>query len=658
MVRKATLWLLAVGALLLAPATASAATPHLTLVSAGILGSIFGAIGHAVLGAFSWTIGLASKFVLTTIAALVKLLIPHAWINKGLQIMEWIVAVPDYAGKITAPGGGQQYGFQGINALRDLFMWLGVAVVPLSLTYATGRAMIGEYEPVGIPVLRVLAIAVVIVSYPYWWSQAAALTDQVTHAILTLPDVAAGLQKLMVYAVDGVALGGWQLIDLGLMGAIGLELLGLIFLKVVLILLGALLYATGPLMLGLVPTRAGGAVARAWASAVTMLFALGIGWATLFAVGALLINDAGTAGPLIAGDSTFGTLVGGLLLAVAGLASLWLCLKAAKEAGALMRLQFAGLLTLGHSRGGGGSSATVSTRGRTTGRSLGDYGSRLARASSAAGGELVTALPGGTALASAGRTAGYVGRRGLVGTAAVGASLGAKLAAGPTAALVGRSRAGAVAVRMAHAGTASWTGTQRRGAHSATDRNQDGTPRKGASARAPGSARASNPRKSESPRADGRSSVGRAAGKAQTATGSGRTAPETSDRSRRPRGPVTSTSDGPATVRPVTPPTTSTRAAAKPQSGAGSERPAPATPDRSGRASRPSGSGTPGEGTTARPSTPRSSPGPAPGTSPHAPSRRRSQQPPTSKPSVGTPPAAEATKPSIRPARPWRKGKR
>ena len=62
------------------------------------------------------------------------------------------------------------------------------------------------------------------------------------NAILGLPEVTAGLYKLMDYAVDGVALGGWQLIDLALMGAIAVELLGLIFLKVVLILLGALLF--------------------------------------------------------------------------------------------------------------------------------------------------------------------------------------------------------------------------------------------------------------------------------------------------------------------------------------------------------------------------------------------------------------------------------
>jgi hypothetical protein len=611
--------------LFVGPAPAYAAGGHVPLMTAGILGSIFGTISHAVLGAFSWTIGLASKFVLTTLAALVKLLIPHAWINKGLQIMEWIVAVPDYAGKVTAPGGGQEYGFGGINALRDLFMWLGVAVVPLSLTYATGRAMIGEYEPVGIPVLRVLTVAVVIVSYPYWWSQAAALADQITHAILTLPDVAQGLNKLMQYAVDGVALGGWQLIDLGLMGAIGLELLGLIFLKVVVILLGALLYATGPLMIGLVPTRAGGAIARAWASGVTMLFALGIGWATLFAVGALLINDAGTAGPLIAGNSTFGSLVGGLLLAVAGLASLWLCLKAAKEAGGLMRLQFAGLLAMGHARGNT-SGAAASPRARTTGRSLRDYGSRLARAGTAAGGELADALPGGGRLATAGRTAGYVGRRGLVGAAAAGAGYGAKRAAAPAAAVAGRSRAGAVAVRMAKAGTASWSGTGRRGAHSASDR-------KAPNSSAPRTATGTDSRE---------------AGRQSTGTSSSRPT------GLRDSGAVTYSRQSEPPQQNV--PTGRVRPSAKSQASAGGERTAPQAPDRARRTGTTTTAGPTSTGPGARPVKLPNAVPPAPAPTRPVSSRGSSQPPAAPQPSASRPPVP-TPKPPRRPHTQRRKGK-
>ena len=339
--------LLAAGA---APAAAS--TGHSPLVFADFLGighlvgSVFGGIGHAVLGAISWTFGLASKFILVTIGALVKLLIPRSWAKEGVQIMQWIVQVPTYAGQITSPTGAHVYGFGGINALRDLFTWIGAALLPLTLVYATSRAVAGHGDHVAIPIVRVLGFAAVLISYPYWWAQGAALINQITHMVLSLGPVVSGLHKLMLYAVDGVALGGWQLIDLALMAAVAIELLALIFLKVAIVLMGALLYATGPITIGLVPTDSGHAIARAWVSAVMTLLLLPVAWAAVFAVGALLINDAGTAGPLIGGQSDIGKLLGGVLLAVAGLASLWLCLRAAKEAGGLMRLQVGGLLSL------------------------------------------------------------------------------------------------------------------------------------------------------------------------------------------------------------------------------------------------------------------------------------------------------------------------
>ena len=140
-----------------------------------------------MLGAFSWTIGLASKFILTTVGAFVRMLIPRSWANEGVQIMEWIVAVPNYAGTVTSPTGHTIYGFAGINALRDLFTWIGVGLLPLTLVYGTTRAMLGERGHVAVPIARVLAVAVLLVSYPYWWTEAAAMTDTVTHMVLTLP---------------------------------------------------------------------------------------------------------------------------------------------------------------------------------------------------------------------------------------------------------------------------------------------------------------------------------------------------------------------------------------------------------------------------------------------------------------------------------------
>ena len=256
-----------------APAVAASGA-HVPLAGASIIGDVFGGIGHAVLGAFSWTIGLASRFILTTIGALVRMLIPRSWASEGIRIMEWIVAVPNYAGTVTTPAGRTVYGFGGINALRDLFTWIGVGLLPLTLLYGTTRAMLGERGHVAVPLARVLGIAAVLVSYPYWWTEAAAMTDTVTHLVLGLPRVADGLHQLMLYAVDGVALGGWQLVDLALMAVVAVELLSLIFLKVVIILLGALLYASGPVTIGLVATESGAALARAWVSAVAMLIAL------------------------------------------------------------------------------------------------------------------------------------------------------------------------------------------------------------------------------------------------------------------------------------------------------------------------------------------------------------------------------------------------
>jgi len=453
--------LLAAILLLAAPAAAVADSPRVMLEPAflGPVGSLIGGVFHAiagvVLGGLSWTVGVAGKFILATLGGLIRLLIPASWARDGLEVMHWIVAVPNYAGTVTSPSGHSVYGFAGINALRDLFMWIGAALLPLTLVYATSRAALGAGGHPVAPVGRVLGLAAVLVSYPWWWSQAAAAVNQLTHFVLALPPVSHGIYKLMQYAVGGVALGGWQLVDLFLMGAIGIALLGLIFLKIVIILLGALLYALGPLMIGLVPTEGGVGIARAWLSAAGALLILPLAWSTILAVGALLVNDSSTAGPLIAGSGTIAHLLGGLLLALAGLASLWLCIRAAREAGAVLRGQLSGVLAFGGGRGGRGiaTASAAPPHARRAAESLRGFPGRVASATSAA---LGAAGPAGQALAGSASGLAANSRRGLIGASGTLFRTGAAAAAPGTAALVGRSRAGAAAVRMARAGAASW----------------------------------------------------------------------------------------------------------------------------------------------------------------------------------------------------------
>ena len=133
-----------------------------------------------------------------------------------------------------------------------------------------------------------------------------------------------------------------------------------------------------------------------------MLIALPVAWATLFAVGALLVGDAGTAGPLIAGHSSVGSLLGGVLLAVAGAASLWVCLRVAREAMGLLRMQLGGLLALSH-RGSAGTGRGVATAQSSSAYSLRRFGASVSRAAGGAAGQLAAAGPGGAAVVRAGR---------------------------------------------------------------------------------------------------------------------------------------------------------------------------------------------------------------------------------------------------------------
>jgi hypothetical protein len=305
------------------------------------------------------------------------------------------------------------------------------------------------------------------------------------------------------------------------MAVVAVELLSLIFLKVVIILLGALLYASGPVTIGLVATESGAALARAWASAVAMLIALPIVWATLFAVGAVLVGDAGTAGPLIAGDSSIGSLLGGVILAVAGAASLWLCLRAAREAMGLLRMQLGGLLALGH--GGSSGPARVTASRSSSVDSLRRFRTRVAQAADGAAGELAAAGTAGAAVVRGAPALGYLGRHGAIGTVAAGGRAAAALATPRGAVLVGRSRAGAVAVRMAKAGTASWQASPS-GHPVPTSANGHGSRSHGASAR---------PNRG-SERDQGSRATGTAAATSATAAGGGRGATPAS--SARPAG--------------------------------------------------------------------------------------------------------------------------
>jgi hypothetical protein len=410
---------LAVGAV---PAAAAVTGMHPVASIVVVDGSIFGKIAGAILGAFSWTTGVAAKFILVTLAAFIRMLIPASWAHVPVAVFDWIVAVPNYAGSITSPSGQTGYGFAGVNAIREVFQWIGIALVPVTLTWSTSRAMLGVSEPAAAPLVRLLGMAGVLVFYPWLWAQAAAVVDQITHLILATDQVTQGIRQLMAYATEGVALGGWQLIDLGLIGAVASELLALVFVKVIVVLVGAILYAVGPLMIGVVAAEGGATVTRAWAAAAITWLAVPVAWSVIFAVGAVLISDASTAGVLVGGSSTIEQILGGVIVAVAGVATLWLCLRASREAHTVARGQLATITpALSHLRSNSGTSSGAGSRPATGASSRGgspgaaqSLRSFQTRVAGSAGAAMTAAGPHGAHAASVGAHAAQLGRHGLI----------------------------------------------------------------------------------------------------------------------------------------------------------------------------------------------------------------------------------------------------
>jgi len=455
-----TIWLLVVAVALAFPAAAAAAhgnsIPVADVLSVGgKVSDLLGSIKSVVVGGFEWTTVVAGEFVINTLGGLVDLLIPDSWAREATSIMQWVVAVPNYGAQARAPGGSATYAFAGVNELRDLFMWIGLALLPLTLVYASTRAVFGLGDHVALPVIRVLGIAVALVSYPWLWGQVAAIVNQITKAILSIPLVARGVNRMFEFIVGGGALAGLPLVGVIVMGTAGVALLTTIFVKVLMIIVGALVYATGPVMLGLAPTERGAAAARAWLTLALGLAALPVVWTTVFAIGGLLMSDSAGAGALIGTNSDLGELLGGLVLALAAIAAFWLNLKLTRFAAAILGGQIAGMLALTSSgRGGAAIGGPVPSSARDA---LSAFGARVGGAVSGAAGPLAQSGRAGGMLVRAGGGVATLAGGGLIGTAGALGKRGAANAGGSRLGqTIGATKAGALATRMARAGHTGW----------------------------------------------------------------------------------------------------------------------------------------------------------------------------------------------------------
>ena len=412
----------------------------------------FGWVKDQVLGGLEWGVDQAAGFVTNLLAGIADALIPDWLADEALNFVAWVVSIPNYAAGGDGAGG---YAFGGVNTLRGVLTWVGVTLIPLTLTVAIGRASlgVGNDHPIA-PFTRALSSIALVLLYPFLWTQLATGANQLTRSILRIPAVEQGLNKQFEFMVGAGALRGVPMLGALLLLVAAALLIGLVVLKLMILVAGALLYVTGVLMPGIAATERGQAITQAWITATVGLLAIPVIWTVVFAIGALLMNDAGTAAGAVAGSGKLKELVGGLMLAVGSIAASAVALKIGMALGSVVVGQLGGALALAGGGGGGQRTAGQAAAGGATAK-LAAFGDRVGGAlRQTAGSHLSGRTRTGALAALAG--GGAVARGGLLGAAGAGGRRALASSAQATRRLAQSAPAGVVASRVAASARAGW----------------------------------------------------------------------------------------------------------------------------------------------------------------------------------------------------------
>ncbi len=413
----------------------------------------FGWVKDQVLGGLEWGVDQAAGFVTNLLAGIADALIPDWLAKEALAFTAWIVSVPNYAAAGDGAGG---FAFGGINSLRGVLTWVGVTLIPLTLTVALGRSTlgVGQDHPIA-PFTRALTAIALVLIYPFAWAQLATGANQLTRAILRIPAVERGLNEQFEFIVGAGALRGVPMLGALMLLIAAALLVALVVLKLMILVAGALLYVTGVLMPGIAATERGHALGQAWITATVGLLAIPVVWTVVFAVGALLMNDADTAAGAVAGSGKLQELIGGLMLAVGSIAATGVALKIGMALASMVLSQVGGALALAGSRtaSGGQQTATRSVGGATA--KLAAFGDRLGGGLRQTAGSHLSGRTRTGALAALG-AGGTLARSGLLGAAATGGRRALASGAQTARRVAQRAPAGVVASRVAASARAGW----------------------------------------------------------------------------------------------------------------------------------------------------------------------------------------------------------
>ena len=349
-----------------------------------VVGSGIDAIGGAASGLLDFGVEELGKLVVNLISGILDKLIPDSIQKKGADVLIWSVSVENWGRR-----GGRAY--PAINQLQHTLTWLGVALMTTGGAWS-GLRVVAGLEAVE-DAIRGWATAIGGIALFSWgYTQAAALTNSISSLVLHQPQVFKGLDLLALAVIGGsaAAIGATAGLVLPLILIVGaLLFVGLLAAKTMLLLLGALVFVTGPLAFALRVWPFGPMVLRAWSSLAAAVFGIPIVWTLIFAVGGVLIKDGFGNGIEAGFELDAGKTLNSWMLAIAGVATIYMALKAAKTiAGMAQAAPLAMLSSVGNGAGTAAATAGSNRSSRastaTAGEAAGNLRSQSARQMNAA----------------------------------------------------------------------------------------------------------------------------------------------------------------------------------------------------------------------------------------------------------------------------------
>ncbi len=426
--------------LALLPAAAHAATGPTDLAHALPVGGLFGSIKDAILGGLNFGVDFFKDLFLAIFGGLADLLIPDSWAKKGTELLTWLVAAPDLS----------KAAFRDLHTLSHISTWIGLAMLPVTLTATLGGPSIGlsgNHDNPGEVIGRTLGAAVAILLWPTIWQQGAALSNTISAAFIRDPIAVAGMNAYMELIAVGGMVGGTPFLGVLIILFASSVFLAALVLKVFLLITQAVLFIGVPLLLGVIATRWGARMARVAATAMLTTWIVPILWGLIMVASGVLIHRAPAIGAAIGGKGGIASTGGMLVAGCAAIAGPLLCTALAKSA----------LGPLGHHLSAIGSAMSP---GRVTAR-VGNGASALSRAGAVGGApRAVTATAGSAGTPSGAMARLMQARLGGVQAARMGAASARPSAPGanphplgsPARAAGTFLRGGAIAVAGAQAG--------------------------------------------------------------------------------------------------------------------------------------------------------------------------------------------------------------